>query len=414
MGKGQRTVLYAAGVVLAAQVSLELFDSGFLISLGVVLLSWYVTAAGEYPALRVSALAGAGCFALRTLLAWMDTGTLASGGYWPEMVFYLVYGLLFSLYFQRLGWTVERWVQWLPLAAADYAANLIELLCRGHGFLEVRMHLSLLAVAGLRTALAWGFWQALRQQSLVLLRREHARRYRRLTLLVSRLRGEILWLQKSAATIESTMGTAYGLYARLREENSPAAPQALSISKDVHEIKKEYQLIVRGLSQALEEDLDRDEAGFRELWQLLCDDIRAAARQAGVDVTWEVDIPLDFRTDKQYQLLSILRNLLDNAVEAARDGRVTIAFSLARVGDNFVFTVANTGNPIPPDRLPRIFTPGFSTKINYATGQVGRGVGLCLVRDLAEELGGGVSVDAQLDRTVFTVTIPAAALEVTP
>lgn len=393
-------------------MSLNLFDSGFLISLGVVLLSCYVTVLGEFPALGVSALAAAGCFALRTVLAWMDTGALIWGVYWPEMVFYAVYGLLFSWYFRRLDWMVERWTQWLPLAAMDYAANLAELLCRGSVVLEPRMHAGLLVAAALRMSLACVFWLALRQQNLILLRREHSRRYRRLTLLVSRLRGEMLWLRKNAAAIENTMSTAYGLYSRLREEGSPAAREALAISKDVHEIKKEYQLIVRGLSQALEEDLDRDDIGFRDLWHILRDDIAAGARQTGAAVAWDVDIPLDFRTDKAYQLLSILRNLLDNAVEAARGGCVTIAFSLRRVGDNFVFTVGDTAGPIPAERLPHIFEPGFSTKINYATGQVGRGVGLCLVRDLAEELGGAVTVETAVGRTVFTVTVPAAALEV--
>ena len=64
------------------------------------------------------------------------------------------------------------------------------------------------------------------------------------------------------------------------------------------------------------------------------------------------------------------------------------------------------------DRLSRIFSPGFSTKINYTTGQVKRGLGLSLVRDLAEnELSGSVTAGCSGGLTFFTVTVPRAALE---
>ena len=68
---------------------------------------------------------------------------------------------------------------------------------------------------------------------------------------------------------------------------------------------------------------------------------------------------------------------------------------------------------IAPEYLPTIFEPGFSTKINFETGKVSRGLGLSLVKDIVEEeLGGVISVKSQNGCTDFTIRIPRKNLEV--
>ena len=209
------------------------------------------------------------------------------------------------------------------------------------------------------------------------------------------------------------MGNAYRLYSCLAEEEHPAARQALNVSKDVHELKKEYQMIVRGLSEVMEQDLERSSVSFQELWQILHQQMHAAARRSGVEVQWQVDLPFDFQTDKQYQLLSILRNLMDNAIEAAVDGQTVIRLSLRRQEGEILLSVTNRGKTIPRRSLEHIFDPGYSTKIDYTTGKVGRGVGLSLVRDLTEqELNGRIHVESEEGETCFTLSFPQASLEV--
>ena len=411
----RRGTICAAVMAFAAQLSLNLFSSELIISVAVVLPAFFAMIWGKYPVLPAVPLAGVGNFALRVAVNWLGTGVIAGRALWQEMVFYLVYGLLFACFCRRAGWSFGRWQQLLPLAGIDYLSNLAELACRGGGLLSLQMHLGLLAVAVLRTALVIGFWLVLRSQRLSLLKQEHAERYRHLLLLISRLKGEVIWMRKTSAMMEDTMTNAYQLYTRLQTKGIPDCVQALSLSKDIREIKKEYQLVIRGLSEAMEEDLDEGETDFRSLWQILFEAEQLTARHAGVQVDWDVSIETDFQTDKQFQLLSVLRNLIDNAVEAAVGGRIRIAFSARRQGDQQVFTVTNWGKPIPAESLPHIFDPGFSTKVNYATGQVGRGIGLCLVRDLTEqELHGAICVDACDDRTSFRVSIPTTSLEVPP
>ncbi len=53
------------------------------------------------------------------------------------------------------------------------------------------------------------------------------------------------------------------------------------------------------------------------------------------------------------------------------------------------------------------FEPGFSTKIDYETGKVSRGLGLSLVRDIIEsQMGGTIRVQSEEGCTDFIISIP--------
>lgn len=103
----------------------------------------------------------------------------------------------------------------------------------------------------------------------------------------------------------------------------------------------------------------------------------------------------------------IIWNLVDNAVKySAGGGSVTIASS---AGENGMvrIEVSDSGAGIAPERLPDLFKP-----FHRATGQRGAGgtgLGLYIVKVLAEMHGGSVSVStAPGEGTTFCVTLPAA------
>lgn len=78
-------------------------------------------------------------------------------------------------------------------------------------------------------------------------------------------------------------------------------------------------------------------------------------------------------------------NLVKNAIEAieenAREGRITLSVNRPD-GDRLSAHVANTGQPIPPEILPHIFVPFFTTKPS------GSGVGLSVSRYIMRLHGG--------------------------
>ncbi|TFC01120.1 sensor histidine kinase [Cryobacterium adonitolivorans] len=110
-------------------------------------------------------------------------------------------------------------------------------------------------------------------------------------------------------------------------------------------------------------------------------------------------------------LVTVLGNLVDNALEAAVGGeaprRVDVAIRTTRdtAPPAVVIEVADSGRGVDPDELGEVFTLGYSTK---EPGRYGRGLGLALVRQAVTRLGGTLTVSRRLG-AVFTVTIPLRA-----
>lgn len=108
------------------------------------------------------------------------------------------------------------------------------------------------------------------------------------------------------------------------------------------------------------------------------------------------------------QLADVLLNLVRNACDAMPDGGVltirTGTLASATIDPHVFIEVADTGCGIPPDLLPRIFTPYVSAK----RGQGGTGLGLSSVRTVIERAGGAVLVQSTLgEGTVFRLEIPS-------
>ena len=81
--------------------------------------------------------------------------------------------------------------------------------------------------------------------------------------------------------------------------------------------------------------------------------------------------------------------------------------------EDHLFIVADNGIGIDEEGLKHIFSPGFSTKINYDTGEVNRGLGLTIIKYIAEEqLDGKVNVISTKGKgTSFYISIPKMSLE---
>lgn len=106
----------------------------------------------------------------------------------------------------------------------------------------------------------------------------------------------------------------------------------------------------------------------------------------------------------------ILRNLLDNALKhGGPDGTVRLAVWMR---DEVVITVSDTGPGIPPHERQRVFEEFY--RVKDGGGQPGLGLGLSIVRRLAERLGCKIEIgytDAAAHRgTAITVRVPSGSV----
>jgi two-component system, NtrC family, sensor kinase len=126
---------------------------------------------------------------------------------------------------------------------------------------------------------------------------------------------------------------------------------------------------------------------------------------SGIDLRVEVDDDLPRIEADAHQLQQVFLNIIVNAEHALAHGGRTLRVRGGRT-DEPVPSVAvelwNDGPPIPPDVLPHIFDPLFTTK----PGEEGTGLGLFICRRIVREHGGSLDVRSDAEGTAFTVRLP--------
>jgi signal transduction histidine kinase len=106
----------------------------------------------------------------------------------------------------------------------------------------------------------------------------------------------------------------------------------------------------------------------------------------------------------------VLLNLVQNAVDAMCQGG-TLTVTGQGTMTHAQLQICDTGSGIPPEQLPKIFEPLYTTKPE------GTGLGLFIVREIVAAHGGTIAVKSvEGQGTTFTLTLPrtAEAVSTTP
>lgn len=192
---------------------------------------------------------------------------------------------------------------------------------------------------------------------------------------------------------------------------------SLLYEQETDDTKKQFQgLVVQSASrllQLLDQILELSQLGdhpisysqfnIQEAVNEIIELLNAEIQMKGLRLS--VECPeSDIYTDKM-RFNRILLNLLGNAVKFTNQGKIIIKVALA---DSLSLSIEDTGIGIPKDKINFIFDKFSKLKLsNTEQNFKGSGVGLYIVKQFVNDLGGTVEVKSEFGKgSVFMVSLP--------
>ncbi len=419
MKKIKTTFLVATCIALASQVSINLYTPGFTITLAALLLPVFLYFNREFNPLEIALITGIVSPVYRGLIMYISAVSIpdVAATVLADVMFYVIYGALFYLLFwQRYHANLTNF--FIAAMISDFVANVVEIsvLMKFQTFrYEIVQTLAIVAFSratiAVGTILFYGYYKSLLSAT------EHEERYRSLVLITSKIKSEIYFMNKNNADIETVMKKAYNLYKELSkgEYEESLRNDSLEVAKDVHEIKKDYLSVIRGLEEMFDDrSLNDTKMSVADIASIIIPDIKEYIRRNRLDISFDFKIDNHFYISNHYYLVSVLRNLIFNSIEALEGRHRGYIQITLRKEDNFCYIfVEDNGSGISEQNLEYIFNMGFSTKFNEETGDICRGIGLYHVKDIIETIfSGTISIDSTVGKgTKFAIKINAALLE---
>jgi heavy metal sensor kinase len=108
----------------------------------------------------------------------------------------------------------------------------------------------------------------------------------------------------------------------------------------------------------------------------------------------------------RHRLKQLLLNLTDNAIKYTQPGG-HITVGLSRHNGTAELSVSNTGQGIPPDKLPRVFERFYRGDSAHSNTVEGCGLGLSIAQWIVKAHQGEIRIDSEVDKvTTVTVRLP--------
>jgi signal transduction histidine kinase len=200
-----------------------------------------------------------------------------------------------------------------------------------------------------------------------------------------------------------------------------ATPDALRHDVDVmlHETQRLQTLIDDLFTLAQAEvgrlDLRCEPTDLGELARRAVETVAPLAwRSARVEVVARVTPGLPAAQIDSIRTEQALHNLLRNALRHTPPGGI-IAVVAERAGERLALRVRDTGEGISADDLPHIWERFYRSNGARASDANGSGLGLALVKEVVEAMGGAVTVESEPGAgSVFSLLLPLAAESATP
>ncbi|MEQ8416537.1 MAG: tetratricopeptide repeat-containing sensor histidine kinase [Imperialibacter sp.] len=124
----------------------------------------------------------------------------------------------------------------------------------------------------------------------------------------------------------------------------------------------------------------------------------------------EIEAPIHLETDKEY-LQTVLRNLISNAIKfTPAEGSIWLRANV--IDNNVIIEVEDSGIGIASDDFHKLFTLDSDKKSIGSSKEKGTGLGLVLVKEMIEKLGGTLALTSELGKgTTFTIRMAGKQLK---
>lgn len=408
-------------VPIAGELKFHPFQDDFRISIGTTafffLLLWL------RPSFVAGILTGVAVVLFRLLLDWLEGDVFDLSRslhlHLPAFFFYATFAGLFSL-FRVNRFHSRPLVVGLLGTAAEIGANLVELSLRVTPWWNVWQFSvigPLVAIALIRSFFVLSFFNIIQLRQAKWIEIQQRSRNERILMLISNLYEESIHLKKTLQQVEEITRECYDLYRSIKDRGTDEwadrhSRQALSIAGQVHEVKKDNQRLYAGLSKLISDENDRD---YMPLGELIGVIVRAHEKYAsllGKTIRFETDVATPFLACHIYTTLSLVNNLVANAVEAIEEkGMIAICSCLSESSQSIQFSVEDDGPGIQVKDKSLLFMPGFTTKYDE-TGKPSTGIGLCYVKEVVENLQGQIEMREGREKAgaLFVIRLPISSL----
>ncbi len=404
---------------LMGQVNFYPFGTDFRITIGVVAFTFLLLYFHSLPIISASVFTGIMVLVVRTGIDVFSSAAgleVALSKHMPALMYYVTYGLIIEgTSFRRL---FEKPIYFImTLTTADIMSNFFELTIRNqlsNKFFDT-VFSTIMLTAVIRSCFVFALFWIIRYYSLFITKEEHQRRYKDLLLLTAKLKSEVFFLNKSMQNIEGAMAKSYSIYNTIKdkspmsgEELKKITDDCLTLSIDIHEIKKDYNRIAASMERLMPAGDVHKTLKMSEVFETIEDIFTRYTEVIRKDIKFSFTMEKDFRTKEFYIIMSILNNLIQNSIEACYRSDSYIKVSCSLRGGMVVFGVEDNGKGINEKEKELIFEPGFTTKFNPETGQVSTGLGLTHIKILVDHLKGKVFFSKKAEGvTGFGLKIPA-------
>ncbi len=418
MSRSKFYQLFIISFIIAALATLHLpiFKEGFIVTISIVFLPFFIYLNENLGALSICSLTAFISPLIRylTLLPQYDYNVAFSMTL-PDISFYITYGLIFYfVYEHRKKKTLMNFI--ITTIFCDYGSNIIEMLFRGgFGGINITILKGLLMVALLRSGMLLILIISMKHYKSFLINQGHEIRYRYLLNLTSTFKSEIYFMKKNMGHIEEVMVNSFQAYkmGEMEKVSSELRETLLNLTKEVHEIKKSYIRVIQGIKKTFPELMELSDLDLKTITSILTLNTEEQLKEKK-KIMFQCILSGNALVKNHYYFMSILSNLVQNAIEASENAlNPTVVLNISVVEDFILITVKDSGAGVAPEHLKHIFSPGFSTKFDPETGNINRGIGLTLVKDLIDEkFRGTISVDTEHKiGTIFSIKLPKKYLE---